>query len=328
MAKLIMYRDQIKKIYAKSGAYINHVLTFVLAFLAMLVMGRSIGSDGMISSPLIALTLALICSFFPFNVTVIVATLYLVLLLFGLSVELAIIATCIILVIYLLYFRFAPKTGFILLLTPILYFIKIPYVIPIVVALTVGVGGIVPTVGGVFIYYLIDFASSYQTTITTLDADNALQNIQFIFNNILTSKELIVVIISFSLVITLVYFVKRLSFAYAWPVAIVSGSVIDALIQIIAFLVLSVKYNLPMMLIGHVVAIAVGIVLNFFCFSVDFSATEIVQFEDDDYYYYVKAVPKVTVATEKVRLKKINEQEMTDGIYTEDYEDEEDTIKF
>ena len=34
-----------------------------------------------------------------------------------------------------------------------------------------------------------------------------------------------------------------------------------------------------------------------FLFSVDYSRTERVQFEDDEYYYYVKAVPKVVVAT-------------------------------
>ena len=31
---------------------------------------------------------------------------------------------------------------------------------------------------------------------------------------------------------------------------------------------------------------------NFFFFSVDYTCTEYVQFEDDDYYYYVKAVPR------------------------------------
>ena len=43
----------------------------------------------------------------------------------------------------------------------------------------------------------------------------------------------------------------------------------------------------------------------------DYSRTEKVQFEDDDYYYYVKAVPKMTVAAQTKTVKKINTQSRT-----------------
>ena len=48
------------------------------------------------------------------------------------------------------------------------------------------------------------------------------------------------------------------------------------------------------------------LVVEFFAFNMDYSRTEKVQFEDDEYYYYVKAVPKVTVATPERKVKKIN----------------------
>jgi hypothetical protein len=50
------------------------------------------------------------------------------------------------------------------------------------------------------------------------------------------------------------------------------------------------------------------IVLRFFVFNVDYSRTEKVQFEDDEYYYYVKAVPKVTVTRPEKKVKKISSQ--------------------
>ena len=46
--------------------------------------------------------------------------------------------------------------------------------------------------------------------------------------------------------------------------------------------------------------------IEFFSFNLDYSRTEKVQFEDDDYYYYVKAVPKVTLTAPDRRVKKIN----------------------
>ena len=48
--------------------------------------------------------------------------------------------------------------------------------------------------------------------------------------------------------------------------------------------------------------------IQFFAFNVDYSRTELVQFEDDEYYYYVKAVPKISLATPEKSVKKINTQ--------------------
>ena len=303
---LLEFKEKLKAFYAKGGIYIRYVCNFVLAFLSMFAMSRKIGGNGIISNPLICIALSIVCAFLPVNITVVIVTIYMIINLFTLSLELAMIALGVMIVIYLLYFRFAPKTGFIMILTPILFFLKLPYVVPVVAALTVGMTGIVPAVSGVFIYYIITFAANYSTAISTLDVNNALQNINFIFNNILTNKELVTIVVSFAVVITMIYFIKRLSVNYSAIIAVIAGCVTDALIQIIAFAVLSVNFSIIGMIAGHIAAIIVGLVINFFIMSVDYTATEYVQFEDDDYYYYVKAVPKMSVARKNVTIKKFN----------------------
>ena len=47
-------------------------------------------------------------------------------------------------------------------------------------------------------------------------------------------------------------------------------------------------------------------IYQFFVFAVDYSRTEYTQFEDDDYYYYVKAVPKIAVSAPDVKVRRIN----------------------
>lgn len=325
LTRLIILKDKIKSIYARGGVYIRYALNFILAFSSMFIVTRAIGNGKLVSSPVICAALALVCAFLPINVTVVVATIYIIIHLFSISIELAVIALSVILVIYLLYFRFAPNTGFLIILTPILFYIHIPYLVPVIAALSVGMTGIVPAVCGVFIYYLVNFASQYGKTLGTFSADNALQNINFIFNNILTNKELVVVVISFAVVITMIYLIKRLSVDYSWIIAIVAGCVTDALVQTIAFSVLSVKFSVLMMVLGHLLAIVVGLIMNFFIFSVDYYSTEYVQFEDDDYYYYVKAIPKLSVASRDVKVKKINSIDETKGVtYTESSEIDED----
>lgn len=322
---LLEFKEKLKAFYAKGGIYIRYVCNFVLAFLSMFAMSRKIGGNGIISNPLICIALSIVCAFLPVNITVVIVTIYMIINLFTLSLELAMIALGVMVVIYLLYFRFAPKTGFIMILTPILFFLKLPYVVPVVAALTVGMTGIVPAVSGVFIYYIITFAANYSTAISTLDVNNALQNINFIFNNILTNKELVTIVVSFAVVITMIYFIKRLSVNYSAIIAVIAGCVTDALIQITAFAVLSVNFSIIGMIAGHIAAIIVGLVINFFIMSVDYTATEYVQFEDDDYYYYVKAVPKMSVARKNVTIKKFNSSKDNRGaIHTESYEIDED----
>ena len=47
-------------------------------------------------------------------------------------------------------------------------------------------------------------------------------------------------------------------------------------------------------------------IVKLFVFSVAYTRTEYLQFEDDEYYYYIKAVPKVSVTAEEKTIKRIN----------------------
>ena len=62
------------------------------------------------------------------------------------------------------------------------------------------------------------------------------------------------------------------------------------------------------LILGSIVAVGVAFVIKFFVFNVDYSRTERVQFEDDEYYYYVKAVPKINVTAPEMNVKRINAQ--------------------
>ena len=54
------------------------------------------------------------------------------------------------------------------------------------------------------------------------------------------------------------------------------------------------------------VSLVIALVLDFMILSVDYSRVEHTQFEDDEYYYYVRAVPKAFVSVEDKQVKHIN----------------------
>ena len=88
----------------------------------------------------------------------------------------------------------------------------------------------------------------------------------------------------------------------------IAGTLVNVVMLLVGDLVFDTKVSIAGVLIGGIIAILLAKVLQFFIFSVDYSRTERVQFEDDEYYYYVKAVPKLSVATPTKTVKKINTQ--------------------
>ena len=65
-------------------------------------------------------------------------------------------------------------------------------------------------------------------------------------------------------------------------------------------------FKIWMICVCSLLSILIVYVLQFFVLAVDYSRTEYTQFEDDDYYYYVKAVPKIKVTATDVKVKHIN----------------------
>ena len=67
-----------------------------------------------------------------------------------------------------------------------------------------------------------------------------------------------------------------------------------------------VPVSVPELVVGMIGAVIASLIYQLFVFSVDYSRTEYTQFEDDDYYYYVKAVPKIAISRTDVKVQEIN----------------------
>ena len=114
-----------------------------------------------------------------------------------------------------------------------------------------------------------------------------------------------VVLISFCVTTIIVYIIRRLSVDHAWTIAIFVGAVTNVIILLVGDLMYETGISVVSLILGTIAALAIAKVVEFFAFNVDYTRTEYVQFEDDEYYYYVKAIPKNTVAKSKRTVKKI-----------------------
>lgn len=305
MTNLLVIREQLKKFYGDYEVYITPALKFLLALLSFILINSRMGYMSKIDNTAIVLVLALMCSFLPINLIIVLAAVLILLHLYAASIECAVVAAAIFLLLFLLYFRFSPKDTLTVVLTPVCFALKIPYVIPLSMGL-VGTPASAVSVGcGVIVYYMLNYINSSIPSLAAMDADGAVQKFRYIVDGVLNNKAMMVTIAAFAITIVAVYVVRRLSIDHSWTIAMVSGCILNILCMLFGDLMFNTNISIGGVILGSIVSVAIAKVLQFFVFNVDYTRTEFVQFEDDEYYYYVKAVPKNTVTAPEKKVKTI-----------------------
>lgn len=308
MATLLEMKGFIKRFYAKYDVYVKPVLKFILALTNFLLMNTKVGFMQQLRSPLIAIVLALICAFLPLNATVILGAIVLLAHAYALSLEACAVTAGLLVVMYLLYFRISSKYGILLIITPICFVIGIPYIVPLLGGLLFGPGAAVPAGCGAVIYYLINYMSQNTTSLGIGEIDSGATKVASLVESLINNKEMFLCVLAMVLTVLVVYFIRRLSVDHSWELAIGIGTVVNIVVHLAGALLPDVTVGIVGLLIGSVVSASLAFGVKFFFFSVDYTRTERVQFEDDEYYYYVKAVPKNVIAEPKKTVKKIAAQ--------------------
>lgn len=306
MTSLLIVKQTIKKLYSKYEIYFVPLLKLIFMLISLSLINHNLGYMTRLNSMPIVLIAALMCSFMPMNFMVIVAAAFVMLHIYQLSLECAVVVGVLFLLMFLLYFRFSPKDTIAVLLTPICFVCHVPYVMPIAMGL-LGTPASAVSVGcGVIVYYVVSYVTGSASAITALADEEATAQIKYLLDGILKNREMVVVVAAFAITIMLVYLIRRLSIDYSWIIAIAAGVLADVMILLVGDLMFDTNVSVGGIIVGAFVAALVGLVLMFLFFQVDYTRVEKVQFEDDEYYYYVKAVPKITVSTPQKKVKKIN----------------------
>ena len=147
------------------------------------------------------------------------------------------------------------------------------------------------------------------TSVTKIDVVDSL------FNH----KEMFITAGIFASIIVVMYLVRKLRFEFVFEINIVLGAVLNILGFLLANLKFDIEVGIGGVILGTIGSMILVFIVHFFRMVLDYTSVEYVQFEDDDYYYYVKAVPKIDVA--------IPSKNVTTFSNEEELELEEDTME-
>ena len=310
MVALLEIKEKLVRIYGKYEAYITPLLRFALALAAFLFINSNIGYMKTISTMPIALILAAVCSVLPVNAMIAIAALVILLNLYALSLEVFIVGALIFVFIYFVYFRFSPRYGYNAVLMPVCFKLGIPYVVPVGSGLLGEMYSVISVVCGSVIYFFLKGVHENETTLSSAsDAGSGASKITIALNQLLMNKEMFLVIAIFTIATIVVYIIRRMDIDNAWTVAWIAGILFEAIGLISGYLLLGIPGKIFGVVLGSIVSAAIALGLQFLFFNVDYTRTERLQFEDDEYYYYVKAVPKSVITGLDKKVKHFHRNE-------------------
>ena len=306
MLKLLVLREQLRAFYGKHSTAITAGIRFLTALVSMICLNSALGYMKVLKSPAIVLVLALISSVCPFGGICWILAFFMLAHIFAVSLELALITAAFLLVVALLYYGFAPGDSWIMILTPLLFVLKIPYVAPLLVGLAGALVSVIPLSCGVVVFHLLQYVRSNAGPLTNGESVDITQKYMQMLNGIIMNRTMILYILAFAAAAIVVWLIRNQAFNQAWTIAVIAGILVMLLVFFAGVFLYDVSLSLSSLLAGIAVSGLLAGVYRFFVFHVDYSRTEYTQFEDDEYFYYVKAVPKVTVTAPAPQVRKIS----------------------
>lgn len=289
---LLIIRDTFRAVYARYGTFLRPVLKMLLAFVMLVAIEKGMGYQTILAKPLVILACSFICVLFPWGFISAMAGAYVVGNMFAVSPVMAAAAAAFGIIVFVLYYGFKPGTGIIISLVPLMFFLKIPFIIPLVLGLTIGIYSAVPAAIGVvawqLIHYFAENASSFGDSGDILASEKLTEAAKQIMGN----KYMLITILAFVLCIGIVSIISNASMDNSRVLAVSIGTGILAVLMVLGGVLVgeeSVLFSIIGLIISYVLAFLYVQVF----FSADYSRTERIKYEDDDYYYYVKAVPKI-----------------------------------
>lgn len=304
MDGIITLKEKLLTFYRYHEYPVQIVLRFILALMAFRYVNTTLGYFEVLTGPVPVIFLSAICALTSGSVMVLIMALVVLLHLFKLSMMLSFIALVVFAIFYLIYLKFAPDQGILMVLYPVLGQFNLHFMMPILGAMTFNPFAALPIAFSVVmmkvLYYLKEAAAGGDPG---TDMEKVMESYQYVFDHLMNDKEMVAYIVVFTVVIIVTWLISRFAFNYSWYIAIIAGTVIN----IAGLMVQAVsvpEMNVGGIIIGSILGGVIAIILQFFGCTLDYAGREELQFEDDDYYYYVKAIPKVRLTNDAEPVEK------------------------
>ena len=310
MIQLLLIRDSIKSVFKKYNAAIIPVLRFIAAFVTFALINGDLGYNEKLTGISVLVLLSAISAFFPMGVTVFVSGILMIFHIYSASMFLSLIFIVIIAILYFLLMRLAPGYSSLIIAIPVLTFFHMEALVPIAVGLVGSPIAIFAMIPGIVVSVLFNIIKeAVKMSAGSMQIEDNLQIYVFVIKSLLENKLMLLMIAAAIAVFLATYICRRLAVSHSYILGIIAGIIVNLIVMIVGGLVFEVNVSVLWIFLGSLISGALAFAVQFFKYLLDYSSVEHLQFDDDDYFYYVTAVPKLSVTSPDLNILKINGNE-------------------
>ena len=304
MTQLLIYREKVIRFFKEYETWFIILAKFLGMMLVFTYINKSLGYYELLGAAPVNVLLSLICSIIPGSFTVFIVAAVIAAHMLKFSMIIGLLTIVVMVIIYLLFLKFSPGHAFVLLAAPVLLHYNLGYALPVVAGLLFTPYAAIPAAAGIFMVSYLRAAVQYggglsvpagvsgtAALMESLDPEKLASSITQIFTATFGDKTFILMLVLILVTAAVMSVVSLFSFSYAWYVSIAAG-VVAELISAILVGPRIPDAGMPGLFTGILFGAAAAVVIQFFRCVVDYKSRELLQFEDEEYYYYVQAIPK------------------------------------
>lgn len=303
--KILEIREKMYGVYVGFDKYIKYIFRFALAFLIFGTINRCFPYYEKLANIPVTVVLAVVGGCLPDSLLVFMAVALAVAQIYYLSPVLALAVLLGSLFLYVMFLRYSPKTILFAAVFPVAILLKIPALLAILVGLFFLPMGILTVGGGTFCYYMLLAVKQCEDAVPEKFNSDVIGFAQQFVDEIMKNQDMYVMVFSLCIVTLLTYFVRVRKMSFSFEISIVLAAVAHLILLLVGNLLFDSNFSVAWAVGGNVISAVVAYLIHFFHRVLDYGSMEEVQFEDEDYYYYVRAVPKLKMTVEKKRIKKM-----------------------
>ena len=306
MATLLIWRGRIRHFF-ESHYLILRGLIKAIVVTGMMMLLASRFPEGFFSDKYwIFPVVAVICGLTPDAIVAVVG-----IEVWQISNTLAITILLMIAIFFLLFGRKAKEQWYMLLSVPTLSVCHMGFSVPMVAALFAGPSMIPALIMGIILRFCLEGVAEYTATAQRALGDtNYLAPLQYLVDYLISNRSFVVALIVYTLTFIVIYYLRRANFRHAPQIAILVGAIVLYTLEMISNIIWELELNLILTSVLVIATMAIAYVFQFMHISLDYHGTRRLQFEDDEYYYHVTAIPKYNVAVGDKVITKILPEEL------------------
>ncbi len=312
MIKLYEIKELLTNIFKRYEKFILPVVRFVLAFIVVVQLNGFFGYAELLEKTSIRFGSALLAAFLPGSWFLLLLGLMVLFQVFSVSLEAALVLFVIMAAVYLLFMPMITEYSWIVILMPLLLHWNLGYLMPLILGLVFTPMTLIPMSVGIGIYRFSGYlggmlqAGGELGKISVFDApENLLNMYNQLVSTMTADRVTVLLMLVFSAALIVVYYIVKVEMDYSHYIAIGVGAVFQMLTLIVGNILWKGYLNIGGIIVGLLFSVLFAFLFQFMRFRLDYQQAQRLQFEDDHYYYYVKAIPKVKIPKATKEIKRI-----------------------